>query len=913
MERSLFRYIWNHSKREQLIILAVVLASQPFYFASLDLPRRIVNEAIQGKPFENGNQTTSFLSLSFSWPDWMGGGTVHLFEGFHVDRVTLLFGLSGLFLAFVLINGAFKYWINVEKGALGERMLRRMRFQLFSMVLRFTPEALRVVKASETATIVKDEVEPIGGFIGDAFILPAFLGTQAVTALGFIMLQNVWLGLLAGGMVGIQFTVIPRLRRELLRLGKERQLASRRLAGRVAEVVDGMEAVQVHQAHAWEKAEIGQRLYGLFDVRFRIYRRKFMVKFLNNLLAQMTPFFFYAVGGYFALRGQLDIGQLVAVIAAYRELPPPLKELIDWDQQRLDVQVKYDQVVQHFAPERLAPEDAPETADDRPLTGPLVLDDVTVLDTYGAPVLDHASLTCDLPVKLGLAADGSSAAGLLARIVARRTVEFSGTVTIGGRNLLEIPKATVGRRIAYAGVDAVLFPGTIRDNLVYGLRQAPIEAADEDPSEAARRIAEAKRTGNPVESVNDRWIDCARAGAADEDDLDAILIRTLKQIGFESDIYRFGLAGTVDPLKHQDLAARIIEARIHLRERLSDAGMADLVEPFDPERYNRQATLGENLLFGVPTSRALIGRNLAEHRPFREALEAEGLTGDLAEMGVHIAETMVEIFRGLPPGHPLFEQFSFLGAEELPEFDAILRRVARRGVRALKGQDLTRVLALPLAYIEPRHRLALLDEALAERLVKARKAVRERLARSERPGVEFYDVHQVCAAAPLRDNLLFGRINHNIVDAHARVTEAISAVVDELGLRPAVERVGLDHQVGPAGRMLNATQRASVNLVRCLVKRPDILVVDGALAPFGEAQKVQLLRFLFEAVEERTLVMVLPHDRDADGFERLIRFRAGKPILEDLTRQAPLPEASSSGEEDTIREPAPRRVAGAVA
>ena len=28
---------------------------------------------------------------------------------------------------------------------------------------------------------------------------------------------------------------------------------------------------------------------------------------------------------------------------------------------------------------------------------------------------------------------------------------------------------------------------------------------------------------------------------------------------------------------------------------------------------------------------------------------------------------MTEIFRGLPPGHPLFEQFSFIGADELPD------------------------------------------------------------------------------------------------------------------------------------------------------------------------------------------------------------------------------------------------------
>src|SRR4030095_1106037 len=108
------------------------------------------------------------------------------------------------------------YWINVAKGALGERMLRRMRFDLFALILRFTPEALRTVKSSETATIVKDEVEPIGAFIGDAFILPMFLGTQAITALIFILVQSFSLGLLAAAVVSIQFAIIPRMRRELL-------------------------------------------------------------------------------------------------------------------------------------------------------------------------------------------------------------------------------------------------------------------------------------------------------------------------------------------------------------------------------------------------------------------------------------------------------------------------------------------------------------------------------------------------------------------------------------------------------------------------------------------------------------------------------------------------------------------------
>ena len=30
--------------------------------------------------------------------------------------------------------------------------------------------------------MIKDEVEPLGGFIGDAFVQPVFLGGQALTA-----------------------------------------------------------------------------------------------------------------------------------------------------------------------------------------------------------------------------------------------------------------------------------------------------------------------------------------------------------------------------------------------------------------------------------------------------------------------------------------------------------------------------------------------------------------------------------------------------------------------------------------------------------------------------------------------------------------------------------------------------------
>ena len=64
MEHNLFRYIWRNSWRDQSLILVVVAISHVFYFVSLDLPKQIVNQAIQGEAFEGGRTTAPFLDLS---------------------------------------------------------------------------------------------------------------------------------------------------------------------------------------------------------------------------------------------------------------------------------------------------------------------------------------------------------------------------------------------------------------------------------------------------------------------------------------------------------------------------------------------------------------------------------------------------------------------------------------------------------------------------------------------------------------------------------------------------------------------------------------------------------------------------------------------------------------------------------
>ncbi|MDP4022667.1 ABC transporter ATP-binding protein/permease [Methylobacterium sp. NEAU 140] len=866
LEPRLFRYIWRHSKREQLAICTIVIASLPFYFASLDLPKRIVNDAITGKAFAHGEATASFMEIKIDWPAFLGGGRTELFEGFQVGRLELLLGLSGLFLGLVLINGAFKFWINLRKGVLGERMLRRLRFHLFALMLRFTPEAQREVKPSETATIIRDEVEPIGSFIGDAIVVPVFLGTQAATALTFILMQNVWLGLAAAAMIAVQMTVIPRLRREIIRLSRQRQIASRAFAGRVGEVLDGLQAVTLNDTGRWERAEIGGRLYSLYDLRLRIYKRKFAVKYLNNLLAQVTPFLFYAIGGVFALKGQLDIGQLVAVLAAYRDLPPPLKELIDWDQQRLDVEVKYETVAAHFGPHRLRPFE-PEDAGPPPrLGGPLAIEGVSLRDPKGGLPIEIADARAALPARLVLVPPGPLPQEF-ARILAGLETARGGTVRIGSFDLDTVPGAIRARRIAYAGGEPILFPGTIRDNLLYALRNRPLREESLDLSK--RRINEALRTGNPCDSVTDPWIDYADLDVADADALDARMLEILGLLGLGDDLYRFGLAALSSVGNDTPGGRRMIAAREHLRAHFEREGLAGLVIPFARSRYNEQATLGENLLFGVPRDPALTEpRRLAETARFREALAEVALLDDLERMGVAIARALMEIFHDVPPGHPLFRRFSLITPESVPDYNRRLARLPDDG--SLPEEDGAAFLALALAYIEPRLRLGLLDATLRNRIVGARGAVQDAMHGADGCDIEPYDPARVSPRASVLDNLLFGRIDTARMHGEAIIQREARAVFRQFDLEHAIQRRGLEQQVGNRGQALAERVRVRLGLTRALLRRPEILVADRVAEHLDEDAET-LLRIVAETLPEASLIATVASAAEAARFPAQVR------------------------------------------
>src|SRR5262249_7917998 len=123
----------------------------------------------------------------------------------------------------------------------------------------------------------------------------------------------------------------------------------------------------------------------------------------------------------------------------------------------------------------------------------------------------------------------------------------------------------------------------------------------------------------------------------------------------------------------------------------------------------------------------------------KATLDSVDATVPLLSMGRRIAETMVELFADLPPGHPFFAQVSFIDPDDLPESRALLARIEKRDIAALGREDRIKLIALSLPYVEARHRLDLIDEAMEQRVLAARRAFAENLPPELAGAVEFYD------------------------------------------------------------------------------------------------------------------------------------------------------------------------------
>ncbi|MDF2233315.1 ABC transporter transmembrane domain-containing protein [Albimonas sp. CAU 1670] len=845
MAEKMTRFVWRHSARDQLVLLFFTLLTFPIIWITLELPKTIINEAISGTDFPKE------------------------FLGIPLEQTEYLIALCFAYLLAISINNGVKYAQNVQRGILGERMLRRMRFDLYRRVMGRPLSRLKNTSPGELVQMISAELAPIGDFVGAIISTPVSQGGSFLVYLSFIIVQNPLIGAAALCLYPVQAWLVPKLQAKVIAMIRVRLANIRAMAREIDESIDGATEIRALRARRWHQAVVSRQLYDNYVIRRRIFLLKNLIKFVNNVANHLTPFFIFLIGGWFVIHGELNVGALTAVLIAYKDLAAPWKELLRFYQDYSDMNARYTSVMENFS------EDGdPAPLLDRAPVGPhaLALSDAHV---DGLP----GQVSVHVPHASVVAVHGEDAVARSALLQA-----LSGMVD-SQMDSWSAGTPILYRSAAYVPSDPRVFAGSMRDNLVHGLLFRPVAPGDDDQHELRRR--EAAITGAPDDDISDEWIDPVEAGYDDLAAVEARIHELVAVLGLEDDLYAIGLLSRFNPEEAPELASRLVELRgaISASEELGEM-REDFIDHWQVDRYNPNASVGENLFFALPVDPDVRWPDVAEDRAVLRALEEAGVRATMVEMGLDLCETLLSLFEGVAADSDLFKRYGLFPRSETATVEGILRIGRQRGADKLNRAAQAKMIAIAFSYCSARYRLGVMrGTERVEALLAARPKL---MAFAEKdPRFAVFDAESFHPAFSMAENIFFGPVKLDRRDSWTPFKERVDALVGELGLRELILRAGMAQPLGEAGTTLNALQRRKMGLARALMKNPGALVLDGIAA--GDAEADQALRALLRGrLGDGALVYGTERETAAQQADHVIRIdRQGRVTQEVGTGDAP--------------------------
>jgi ABC-type multidrug transport system fused ATPase/permease subunit len=298
MPAGIFGYVWQTSSRHQVWLAVLSVAVFLLTMGPLELQRRIINSTL-----ESGAM-------------------------YHVALLCVAYG--GLF------SGAIKLGLNVYRGWVSECAVREIRQIVYDKAIeelgKHDPDP---DQEGVRMSIILNEAEPVGGFVGTSISEPLIQAGTLVTVLAYMIVLQPWMALFSLAVFSLQLLFVPQLQHIINRRAAARIQTMRELSGgMIGDLGPGTTPPKAQRLFAG-------RIGHVFSLNMSIYWLKFVMNFLMNIAHHLGVIGILMVGGWYVVRQQLEIGTVVAFISGLARVNEPWGELVNYYREMTVAAVKY--------------------------------------------------------------------------------------------------------------------------------------------------------------------------------------------------------------------------------------------------------------------------------------------------------------------------------------------------------------------------------------------------------------------------------------------------------------------------------------------------------------------------------------------------------------------------------------------
>jgi ATP-binding cassette, subfamily B, bacterial len=439
-------------------------------------------------------------ALAVATPVLAGRVVDAIVEGSPVEVVLLLSAVIAVIAVLEAALGLLTRWLSAR---IGEGLILDLRTAVFDHVQRMPIAFFTRTRTGALVSRLNNDV--IGAQRAFSDTLSGVVSNLVTLVLTLVVMLGISWQVTLLALLLLPVFVIParRMGTRLARLEREAANHNAVMSTQMTErfSAPGATLVKLFGRPARESAEFAVRASRVRDIGVRTAMVQWVFVTALTLVSSLALAVVYALGGFYALRGQLDAGAVVALALLLTRLYAPLTALASARVEVMSALVSFERVFEVLDLKPLITEKADaRSVPDGPVSVELhrvtfgypsadkvslaSLEEVAVLDTRGGvDILHDVSFRAEPGQMIALVGSSGAGKSTIAQLVARLYDVEGGAVRLGGVDVRDLSAASIRETLGMVTQDGHLFHESVRENLLL----ADPDASEGDLWDALRR------------------------------------------------------------------------------------------------------------------------------------------------------------------------------------------------------------------------------------------------------------------------------------------------------------------------------------------------------------------------------------------------------------------------------------------
>lgn len=365
-------------------------------------------------------------------------------------------------------------------GIFGENVVSKLRKQLWQKLLKMPVKYFDDVKTGEISSRLVNDTSQVKDLL--ASTLPNAMTSllQFVGALVIMLAMDWRMTLLMFVAVPLVILVMLPVMNQSRKIGRVRQDELAKFASDSTDVLGEVRLVKSSNGEEHELAKGNRRIDNLYHVGRKEALINSVTQPITNMLMMIM---FLGILGYGAIRvmnGAMTMGALVSFLMYLFQIISPVVVI----SQLFNNMAKTSGATERIQQILTEPEEFVADKDEKDIvSAPLKFENVDFAYEEGKPVLRDVSFETQPNAVVAFAGPSGGGKSTIFSLIERFYQPTGGEILIGEENIENVDLAKWREQIGLVSQDAAVMPGTIRDNLTYGLRR---EVSDEEFWDALR-------------------------------------------------------------------------------------------------------------------------------------------------------------------------------------------------------------------------------------------------------------------------------------------------------------------------------------------------------------------------------------------------------------------------------------------